>query len=163
MRRYLSNILIYIAALCGIIAFIGLFASPLLIFNEHGGWSAYNVGVYFAETGTSVYKPVTLPIFGYIVPFLISIFLIIESFKPELEARLTVINTVLAILYFFSAILVLLTKELWLVANDYGETTIIRNGSGPIMAATLTCLAAILLLVVTYLPSKTKIDYIDKQ
>ena len=163
MKKYISNVLIYLAALCGIIAFIGLFASPLQIFNEHGGWSAYNVGVYFGDQKASVYKGVVLPIFGYILPFLMSIFLIIESFKPSLNNRLTVINTLLAILYFASAVLVLLTKELWLVANGFGETTLIRNGAGPIMAAILSSVAGALLLVVTWVPSRKQIDYIDSK
>ena len=161
MKKYMSNVLIYIAALCGILAFVGLFASPLQIVNEHGGWSAYNIAVYLGDTKGSVYKGVMLPIFGYIIPFLVSIFLIIESFKPELDNRLTVINTFLAIIYFASAVLVLLTKELWLKANDLGETTIIRNGAGPLMAAILSSLAGILLLIVTWVPSRKQIDYID--
>lgn len=163
MKKYMSNVLIYIAALCGIIAFIGLFASPLQIQNEHGGWSAYNVGVYFGDTKGSVYKGVALPIFGYIFPFLMSIFLIIESFKPELDNRLTIINTILAILYFASAVLVLLTKELWLEKNGFGETTYIRNGAGPLMAAILSSMAGILLLIVTWVPSRKKIDYIESK
>lgn len=163
MKKYMSNVLIYVAALCGIIAFIGLFASPLQIQNEHGGWSAYNLGVYFGDTKGSVYKGVVLPIFGYIVPLLMSIFLIVESFKPQLDNRLTIINTFLAILYFASAILVLLTKELWLVKNDFGEMVSIRNGAGPIMAAILSFLAGVLLLIVTWVPSRKKIDYIDSK
>ena len=163
VRKYFSNVLIYVAALCGIIAFIGLFASPLQIQNEHGGWSAYNVGVYFGDPKASVYKGVALPIFGYIVPFLMSIFLIVESFKPSLDNRITIINTLLAILYFASAVVVLLTKELWLQANGFGETTYIRNGAGPIMAAILSFLAGALLLIVTWVPSRKIIDYIDSK
>lgn len=163
MRKYMSNVLIYVAALCGIIAFIGLFASPLQIQNEHGGWSAYNLGVYFGDVKGSVYKGVFLPIVGYILPFLMSIFLIIESFKPELDNRLSVINTLLAILYFLSAVVVLLTKELWLQANGFGEMTQIRNGAGPIMAAILSFSAGVLLLIVTWVPSRKKIDYIDSK
>jgi len=163
MKKYMSNVLIYVAALCGIIAFIGLFASPLQILNEHGTWSAYNVGVYFGDPKADVYKGVALPVFGYIIPFLMSIFLIIESFKPQLDNRLTIINTLLAILYFTSAVLVLLTKELWLVKNNFGEMTEIRNGAGPIMAAVLSSLAGIILLIVTWVPSRKQIDYIDSK
>ena len=161
MKKYMSNVLIYIAALCGVLAFIGLFASPLQIQNEHGGWSAYNIAVYLGDTKGNVYKGVVLPIFGYIVPLLVSIFLIIESFKPELDNRLTIINTFLAIIYFASAVIVLLTKELWLKANDLGDPTMIRNGAGPVMAAILSCLAGVLLLIVTWVPSRKQIDYID--
>ena len=163
MRKYMSNVLIYVAALCGIIAFIGLFASPLQIQNEHGGWSAYNVGVYFGDTKGSVYKGVFLPILGYIFPFLMSIFLIIESFKPELNNRITIINTLLAILYFLSAVVVLLTKELWLQKNGFGEMTEIRNGAGPLMASILSFCAGTLLLIVTWVPSRKQIDYIDSK
>ena len=159
----MSNVLIYVAALCGIIAFIGLFASPLQILNEHGGWSAYNVSVYFGDPKSNVYKGVALPVFGYILPFLMSIFLIIESFKPQLDNRLSIINTILAILYFASAILVLLTKELWLVKNNAGEMVEIRNGAGPIMAAILSCMAGIILLIVTWAPGRKQIDYIDSK
>ena len=163
MKKYMSNVLIYVAALCGIIAFIGLFASPLQIINEHGGWSAYNVGVYLGDTKGNVYKGIVLPVFGYIIPFLMSIFLIIESFKPSLDNRLTVINTIIAIFYFASAVLVLLTKELWLMKNGFGEATYIRNGAGPLMASILSFVAGILLLIVTWVPSRKKIDYIDSK
>ena len=163
MKKYMSNVLIYVAALCGIIAFIGLFASPLQIINEHEKWSAYNVGVYFGDPKANVYKGVVLPVFGYILPFLMSIFLIVESFKPQLDRHLTIINTILAILYFASAVLVLLTKELWLQKNGFGETTLIRNGAGPIMAAILSCAAGIILLIVTWVPSRKQIDYIDSK
>ena len=161
MKKYMSNVLIYVAALCGIIAFIGLFASPLQIRNEHGGWSAYNLAVYLGDTKGKVYKGVVLPIFGYIIPLLLSIFLIIESFKPALNNRITIINTLLAILYFASSVLVLLTKEQWLKVNDFGDSLAIRNGAGPIMTAILSCLAGILLLIVTWVPSRKQLDYID--
>ena len=163
MKKYMSNVLIYVAALCGIIAFIGLFASPLQIYNEHHGWSAYNVGVYFGDPKASVYKGVFLPVLGYILPFLMSIFLIIESFKPSLDNRITIINTILAILYFASAVLVLLTKELWLQANGFGESVEIRNGGGPIMASILSFAAGVILLIVTWVPSRKNLDYIDSK
>ena len=163
MKNYLSNVLIYIAALCGIISFIGLFASPLQSLDEiHNSWSAMNVSAYFGDLKNNSYKGAVLPIFGYILPLLMSIFLIIESFKPSLDNRLTIINTVLAIMYFISAVLVLLTKELWLQANHLGETNYIRNGFGPVMAAVLSTLAGLILLFVTYFPTHKKIDYIEK-
>ena len=162
MKNYISNVLIYVAALCGIIAFIGIFASPLQSYNSiHDTWSAYNVSAYLGDAKSGAYKGTIFPMFGYIIPFLMSIFLIIESFKPSLDNRLAVINTLLAILYFLSAVLVLLTKELWLQANDFGEATIIRNGAGPIMAAILSCMAGVILLIVTWLPGRKKIDYIE--
>lgn len=163
MKNYISNVLIYVAALCGIIAFIGLFASPLQSFNDiQKTWSAYNVSAYFGDLKNGAYKGAILPIFGYILPLLMSIFLIIESFKPSLDNRLTVINTILAVLFIISAVLVLLTKELWLQANHLGETTLIRNGTGPIMASILSTVAGIILLIVTYSRINKRIDYIEK-
>ena len=91
-----------------------------------------------------------------------SIFLIVESFKPSLDSKLAIINTILAILYFFCAVSVLLTKELWLSKNDYGEVYFIRNGLGPIMSGILSSLAGIILLIVTWMPGRKKIDYIEK-
>ena len=162
MKNYLSNVLIYVAALCGIISFIGIFASPLQIYSEVSKtWSAYNIRAYLGDSASGVYKGTFYPIFGYFLPFLMAIFLIIESFKPSLDNRLTVINTVFAILYFASAVLVLLTKELWLQANDFGDAIVIRNGAGPIMSAVLSTLAGIILLIVTYVPGRKKIDYIE--
>ena len=163
MKNYLSNVLIYVAALCGIIAFIGLFATPLQSFDSiHGTWSSYNIRAYLGDGKIGAYKGTVFPIFGYIIPLLMSIFLIVESFKPSLDKRVAFINTVLAILYFFSAILVLLTKELWLKANDLGETDLIRNGWGPIMAAISSCAAGILLLIVSWMPGRRKkINYIE--
>ena len=165
MKRYLSNILIYVAALFGVIAFIGLFACPLQHYDSiKDTWSNYNVKAYLGvvQSGVKVYKGTFVPIIGYVLPLLMSIFLIIESFKPSLSGKLTLINTLFAVLYFISAILVLLTKELWLNANNFGTTNEIRNGSGPIMASILSCLAGIILLIVTYMPGRKEIDFIDR-
>ena len=50
MKNYLSNILIYIAALCGIISFAGLFATPLMLQDTiKGTWSVYNVKAYLGQ------------------------------------------------------------------------------------------------------------------
>ena len=169
MKNYLSNILIYIAALCGIIAFAGLFATPLMIQDTiKGTWSAYNVKAYLGEkavfdSGTvQIYKGTWFPIVGYVLPLLMSIFLIVESFKPSLDSKLAIINTVLAILYFFCAVSVLLTKELWLNVNNYEDVGIIRNGLGPIMSGVLSFLAGVIILIVTWMPGRKKIDYIEK-
>lgn len=161
MKNYFSNILIYIAALCGIIAFAGLFATPLMIQDTiKGTWSAYNLKVYIGDNG--VPYGTWFPIIGYVLPLLMSIFLIVESFKPSLDSKLAVINTILALLYFFSAVSVLLTKELWLNANHYEDVGIIRNGLGPIMSGVLSFLAGVILLIVTWMPGRKKIDYIEK-
>jgi len=163
MKNYISNVLIYIAALCGIVAFIGIFATPLQSYNEiHNSWSSYNVGAYFGDTKNGGYQGTIAPVFGYIIPLLMSIFLIIESFKPSLDNRLAIINTILAIFYFACAVLVLLTKELWLDANDLGNTVNIRNGAGPTMAAILSSCAGVILLIVSWMPGRKKIDYIEK-
>ena len=162
----MNNILIYIAALLGIIAFIGLFASPLQSFNSiKGTWSAYNVKAYLGETtnGVVVYKGTIAPIFGFIFPFLLSVVLIIESFRPAWSAKLAAINTILALFYFASAVLVLLTKELFLAANNLGDTTVLRNGGGPVSSAICSAGAGVILLIVTWAPRKRKeIDFIEK-
>ena len=170
MKKYMNNILIYIAALFGIVAFVGLFASPLQSFNGiKGTWSAYNVKAYLGETikqgdeTIKVYKGTIAPIFGFIVPLLMSIILIIESFKPAWNAKIAAINTIIALLFFASAVLVLLTKELFLEANNLGNTNTIRNGGGPVWSAICSTLAGIILLVVTWKPGKKKeLDYIEK-
>jgi hypothetical protein len=161
MKKYLSNILIYIAALFGIVAFIGLFSTPLQIYDStHGTWAPYIVKAYIGESG--IYKGTILPIFGYVIPFAMAIFLILESFKPRLSAKLKAINTFFAIMFFLSAISVLLTKELYLSVNGLGSTNDLRNGTGPVMAAILSTLAGIILLIVTYMPGRTEIDFIEK-
>ena len=79
MKNYLSNILIYLAALLGIVAFVSLFATPLQSYNEiQGTWTSYNVKAYLGETsaGVQIYKGSFIPVIGFIVPFLMSIFLI---------------------------------------------------------------------------------------
>ena len=165
MKKYLSNILIYLAALCGIVAFISLFATPLQSYNSiKDTWSAYNVKAYLGETsaGVQVYKGSFIPIIGFIIPFLLSIFLIIESFRPELNGRLAAINTIFAVLYFLSAVLVLLTKEMFLSVNGFGDTTYIRNGAGPVTSAVCSGLAGVILLIVTWMPWKKDIDFIEK-
>ena len=166
----MNNILIYIAALFGVIAFVGLFATPLQSFNSiKGTWQAYSVKAYLGETikqngeTIKVYNGTIAPIFGFIVPFLMAIVLIIESFKPTWNAKIAAINTIIALLFFASAVLVLLTKELFLEANDFGETTILRNGGGPLTSAICSTIAGIILLVVTWMPRKRKeLDYIEK-
>ena len=171
MKKYMNNILIYIAALLGLIAFIGLFATPLQIYSPiKGTWATFNVKAYLGETvkdsAGEMYencKGTIAPIFGFILPFLMSIILIIESFRPEWSAKLAVINTILALLFFACAILVLLTKELWLAANGYGDTILIRNGGGPVSSAICSGAAGVILLVVSWMPRKKKeIDFIEK-
>ena len=166
MKKYLSNILIYVAALLGIVAFIALFATPLQSFNEiKGTWSAYNVKAYLGEkssTGVQIYNGSFIPAVGFIIPFLMAIFLIIESFKPELNTRLAIINTMFAIFFFVSAVLVLLTKEMFLAVNELGQTDYIRNGAGPISSAICSGAAGVILLIVTWVPSRKKIDFIEK-
>ena len=166
MKKYASNILIYISALLGIISFICLFAAPLQckdIFKNT--WVNVNViKVYLGETqdGVVVTKSAVLPIFGFVIPFLMSIFLIIESFKPKLNARLAFINTVIAVFFLACAVLVLLTKEIYLSVNELGDTNELRNGVGPVTAGICNTLAAIILLVVTYMPGQRNIDFIEK-
>ena len=170
MKKYMNNILIYIAALFGIIAFVGLFASPIQSYNAiKGTWSAYSVKAYLGESVKQgdeviqVYKGTIGPIFGFVVPLLMAIILIIESFKPAWNAKIAAINTIIALLFFASAVLVLLTKELFLAANNLGDTTTIRNGGGPVSSAICSTLAGIILLVVTWMPRKKKeLDYIEK-
>ena len=171
MKKYFNNILIYIAALLGLIAFIGLFASPLQSFNSiKGTWSAYGVKAYLGETTKDaagetvvIYKGTIAPIFGFVIPFLMSIILIIESFRPAWSAKLAAINTILALLFFGCAVLVLLTKELFLAANNLGDTTVIRNGGGPVSSAICSAAAGVILLIVSWMPRKRKeIDFIEQ-
>ena len=165
MKGYVKNVIIYLAALFGIIAFLFLFSSPLKIYDSiKGEWYRYQVNAYLGETSqkTQVYKGVIAPLFGYILPIVMSIVLIVESFKPAWSKKITFLNTVLAIIYFVCAVLVLLTKELFLVANNLNSYIYIKNGGGPIFSAIASTLSGILLLFVTYFPSKQDIDFIEK-
>lgn len=165
MKRYVKNILIYLAALFGIVAFLGLFSSPLKSYDAiKDTWSVYNVRAYLGETEGEyvVYKGTFVPIIGFVVPLLVSIILIIESFQPGWSKKLTIINSGLAMLYFVSAILVLLTKELFLQANNLGDTLYIRNGGGPIFSAIFAGLAGIILIIVSWVPKDKNIDFIEK-
>ena len=166
MRKYLSNVIIYIAALCGIIAFVGLFSSPLQIYNDISGtWSVYNVKAYLGEVndGVTVYRGTIGPIFGFVMPLIMAVFLILESFRPKLNSKLTAINTMFAVLFFISAVMVLLTKELYLRVNELGNSVDIRNGTGPILSASCSTLAGILLLIVSWVPGIKSIDFIKKE
>lgn len=165
MKRYVKNILIYIAALLGVFAFIGLFSSPLRSYDSiRGTWAVLNVKAYLGEVedGITVIKGTVAPIFGFIIPMLISIALIIESFQPSWNKKISAINTIFAILYFMSAVLVLLTKELFLNVNNLGDTYQLKNGGGPIFSSICSCIAGCLLLVVTYVPSSKQINFIEK-
>lgn len=165
MRPYVKNILLYIAALLGLLAFIALFSNALQSYDSvKDSWSSCNVRAYLGESigNEQVYKGAVLPIFGFIIPLLIAIALIIESFHPSWLKNIKVINTIFAVLFFTSAILVLLTKEVFLDANELGDTTLLRNGSGPIFSACCSSVAAILVLLVTWVPSTTTIKFIEK-
>lgn len=165
MKRYVKNILIYLAALMGVFAFIGLFSSPLRSYDAiKDAWSVLNVKAYIGSTEKDVvvYKGTIAPIFGFVLPMLISIALIIESFQPSWNKKISAINTIFALFYFMSAVLVLLTKELFLSVNEFGDTYQIRNGVGPIFSSICSAIAGCLLLVVTYVPSSKQINFIEK-
>ncbi len=165
MKRYVKNILIYIAALFGIVAFLCIFSSPLKIYDSViGRWYNYPLKAYLGKSSKDipVYKGTVLPIIGFVLPMLMAIVLIVESFKPSWSKSINVVNSILAILYFISAIFILLTKELILRKNNLGDTPLIKNGFGLIMAAVLSTLAGILLLLVTWIPSHKNIDFIEK-
>lgn len=165
MKPYVKNILCYLVALLGLLAFIAMFSSPLQSYDPiKDTWYTFNVKAFLGETtaGKVTYKGTIVPIFGFIIPLICSIALIIESFKPSWGKNIKAINTFMAILFFASAILVLLTKELFLYVNNYDETDIIRNGSGPIFSAICSGLSVLILLFVTWFPSKTGIKFIEK-
>lgn len=161
MRQYVRNILIYLVALLAIIAFIAFFANALEIHDSvRDVWTAYKVKAYLGEK--NIYKGTIIPIFGFTLPLLISIILIVESFKKSWSGNLKIINTVLAIILFLCVLCVLLTKELFLSANNLGESVVLRNGAGPIVSAIASTCGGILLLFATWLPFKTDIKFIDR-
>lgn len=165
MKKYAKNIVLYLAALCGLLAFIGLFTNALKLYDSiKDSWSIYNVKAYIGESvdGNVVYRGAIIPIFGFVLPLLLSIILIIESFKAKWVGKLKKINTTIAVLYFLSGILVLLTKDVFLSVNKLGETLYLRNGSGPIFSAICSWIAAILLLLVTWIPSHTEVEFIER-
>lgn len=165
MRTYVKNILLYIAALLGLLAFVALFSNALQSYDSvKDSWFTFNVKTYLGESigNEKIYQGAVLPIFGFIIPLLLAIALIIESFHPSWLKSIKVINTIFAILFFVSAIMVLLTKEIFLNTNDLGDTTLIRNGFGPIFSACCSLVAAILVLLVTWIPSTTPMKFIEK-
>lgn len=161
MRQYVRNIFIYLVALLAIISFISMFSSALYIYDSiKGTWAIYKVKAYIGEQG--VYKGSILPVFGFVLPLVIAIVLIVESFKKSWSGNLKVINTILAIILFLCVLLVLLTKELFLSVNGFGDTVILKNGSGPIVSAITSFCGGILLLLASWLPFKTDIKFIDR-
>ena len=165
MRQYVRNIIIYLAALFAIIAFISLFANSIKIYDAiNDSWVNYKVNAYLGEEveGVSVYKGSIIPIFGFVIPLIIAIVLIVESFKQKWSGSLKVLNTVLAIILCLCSICVLLTKELFLSVNNLGESTILRNGSGPILSSIASLCGAILLLFAIWLPFKSDIKFIER-
>lgn len=166
MRSYVKNILIYVVALLGLIAFIGLFSNSLEIFDKiKGSWSSYKVNAFLGEevNGVRIYKGATLPIFGFVFPLLIAILLIVESFRHSWSGYVKVINTIVSIILFVSALFVLLTKEIFLNTNGLGESVIIRNGLGPIISAVCSFVGGVLLLFTTFFPLKQDMKFIEKQ
>lgn len=161
MKTYVKNILLYLVALLGLIAFIALFSNAIESYDDvKDSWSAIHVQAYVGDSTS--YKGAVLPVFGFIIPLVLSIILIIESFKPTWSVHIKVINTIIALLFFCSAVLVLLTKDCFLSVNDLGETTELRNGSGPIISAVCSCIGGILTLFVSFFPLKTSIKFIEK-
>ena len=165
MRQYVRNIIIYLAALFAIIAFIALFANSLEIYDTiNHSWVNYKVNAYVGEKTKDyvVYKGAIVPIFGFVIPLVIAIILIVESFKRKWSGNLKVINTVLAVILFLCVLCVLLTKEVFLSVNALGESEILRNGAGPTVSAIASTCGAILLLFATWLPFKTDIKFIER-
>ncbi len=166
MRQYLRNILIYLAALFAIVAFVGLFANSLEIYDSvNRTWITYKVNAYLGEKSETyqVYKGTIIPIFGFVLPLAIAIILIVESFKKSWSGNLKLINTALAVILFLCVLCVLLTKELFLTVNHLGETEVLRNGTGPKLAAIASCVGGVLLLLATWLPFKGDIKFIERQ
>lgn len=165
MRQYLRNIIIYLAALFAIIAFIALFANSLEIYDSiNDSWVNYKVNAYLGEKTSDyvVYKGTIIPVFGFTIPLVIAIVLIVESFKQKWSANLKVLNTVFAIILFLCVLCVLLTKELFLSINFFNESELLRNGAGPTVSAIASTCGAILLLFATWLPFKSDIKFIER-
>lgn len=165
MRQYVRNILIYLAALLAIIAFVALFADSLQIYDSiRGTWTNYKVNAYLGEKSSTyvIYNGSILPVFGFVIPLLIAIILIVESFKQKWSGSLKIMNTVFTIILFLCAIMVLLTKELFLSVNILGESNSLRNGVGPVLSAVVSSCGAILLLFATWLPFKSDIKFIER-
>lgn len=165
MRQYVKNILLYVAALLCLVAFIGLFANSLEIYDRiKDTWSVFKVEAYLGEKidNLQVYKGTIAPIFGFVLPLVIGIFLIVQSFRHRWSGYINLINTISSIVLFLCALLVLLTKELFLSVNNLGESVIIRNSNGPILAAICCCAAGILLMFTTWFPLKQDMKFIEK-
>lgn len=166
MRSYVKNILIYVVAILSLVAFLALFSNSLEIFDKiKGAWSSYKVNAYLGEevNGVRIYKGATLPIFGFVFPLLITVLLIVESFRHSWSGYVKAINTVVSIVLFVSALFVLLTKEIFLSVNGLGEVVILRNGLGPIMSAVCSFVGGVLLLFVTFFPLKQDMKFIEKE
>ena len=165
MRQYIRNILTYLVALFGIVAFIGLFSDAIEMYDPlKDTWTPYNVNAYLGEktkTGL-IYKGTILPIFGFVLPLVIAIILIVESFKNSWSGYLKALNTILAIILLLCVLAVLLTKEMFLSVNNLGETANLRNGLGPKICAISSTIGAILLLFATWLPFKSDFKFIEK-
>lgn len=164
LKRYVKNILVYLVALFGLIAFLGMFTTSLQIYDgARHVWVNYKANPLFGYSYNEniVYHGAAIPVIGFILPLVIGVVLVIESFKPQWGPRLSVLNTVFSILLMLCSIMVLLTKELYLVNNGLGSTSLLRNGIGPILAACCSFVGAIILLVVTWMPSSRKIEFID--
>lgn len=165
MKTYVKNIILYLVALLGLISFIALFSNPLKLYDSvNKTWNVYNVNAYVGEVieGKRTYYGTIVPIFGFVIPLALAIAIIIESFKPSWLKKMRRINTIFAVLFFISAILVLLTKEMFINVNDFNDTSILKNGTGPIFSAVCSTIAGILLLVVTWIPSRTPVQFIEK-
>lgn len=165
MRQYIRNILIYLVALLAIIAFMCLFYNALEIYDSvKDSWVTYKVNAYMGDKGVigSTYRGTIVPVFGFVLPLIIAIILVVQSFKKSWSGKLKVINTVMAVILFICVVVVLLTKELFLSINSLGESVYLRNGAGPVCSAISSFIAGILLLFATWLPFKTDIKFIDR-
>ena len=139
MKVSLKKLFLLGAAFLAIVAFFMMFLAPVGLDAKvvPVEWAEFN-DVYF---GASTIKGVWTSVVGFALMLVSGVALLVSLFVKTKHTKVIQLATVLALVV--AAVLVLLTKTLWLAfnnASDYAEYYVL--GAGPIVAAVLSLVAA---------------------
>ena len=150
MKISVKKLVLFCSALFAIVAFFLMFADPVGVDTKFAGiqMSTFEY-VYFGKESVAVsmdIKGVWTSVVGFALILLSGIALMVLTFVKAKNAKLIYFVAFLALAV--GAILVLLTKTLWLAFNDasrYAENYVL--GAGPIIAGILAILSAMGIVV----------------
>lgn len=150
MKISVKKLVLFCSALFAIVAFFLMFADPVGVDTKFAGiqMSTFDY-VYFGKESAAIstgIKGAWTSVVGFALILLSGIALMVLTFVKAKHVKLIYFVAFLALIV--GAILVLLTKTLWLALNnasDYAEMYVL--GAGPIIAGVLAILSAMGIVV----------------